>query len=95
VREAAVIGVPDEYRGGTVKAFVSLRPGETASEADLISFCKELMAALWVYRARYFNTISAPPPNGAWAYTTHSVRTTSESSALNRSDLSSVSAHKT
>ena len=23
------------------------------------------MAALWVYRARYFNTVSAPPPNGA------------------------------
>ena len=30
VREAAVVGVPDEYRGETVKAFVSLRPGETA-----------------------------------------------------------------
>ena len=27
VREAAVVGVPDEYRGETVKAFVSLRPG--------------------------------------------------------------------
>ena len=30
VREAAVVGVPDEYRGETVKAFVSLRPGEAA-----------------------------------------------------------------
>ena len=28
VREAAVVGVPDEYRGETVKAFVSLRPGQ-------------------------------------------------------------------
>jgi long-chain acyl-CoA synthetase len=45
VREAAVIGIPDEYRGETVKAFVSLRPGETAAEADLITFCKERMAA--------------------------------------------------
>ena len=27
VREAAVVGIPDEYRGETVKAFVSLRPG--------------------------------------------------------------------
>ena len=45
VREAAVVGVPDEYRGETVKAFVSLRPGESATEADLIAFCKERMAA--------------------------------------------------
>ena len=45
VREAAVIGVPDEYRGETVKAFVSLRPGAEASEAELIAFCKERMAA--------------------------------------------------
>jgi long-chain acyl-CoA synthetase len=45
VREAAVIGIPDEYRGETVKAFVSLRPGEEATEADLIAFCKERMAA--------------------------------------------------
>jgi len=45
VRESAVIGVPDEYRGETVKAFVSLRPGEEVSEAELIAFCKERMAA--------------------------------------------------
>ena len=45
MREAGVIGVPDEYRGETVKAFVSLRPGTTATEAELIAFCKERMAA--------------------------------------------------
>jgi long-chain acyl-CoA synthetase len=45
VREAAVVGVPDEYRGETVKAFVSLKPGESVSEEALISFCKERMAA--------------------------------------------------
>jgi len=45
VREAAVVGVPDEYRGETVKAFVSLRQGESASEDELIAFCKERMAA--------------------------------------------------
>jgi long-chain acyl-CoA synthetase len=37
--------VADQYRGETVKAFVSLRPGRTATEDELIAFCKERMAA--------------------------------------------------
>jgi long-chain acyl-CoA synthetase len=45
VHEAAVVGVPDEYRGETVKAFVSCNPGTTVSEAELIQFCKQQMAA--------------------------------------------------
>ncbi len=45
VREAAVVGVPDVYRGETVKAFVSLRPGKTATAEELISFCRSQMAA--------------------------------------------------
>jgi long-chain acyl-CoA synthetase len=45
VREAAVVGVPDQYRGETVKAFVSLRPGRNATEDELIAFCRERMAA--------------------------------------------------
>ena len=45
VREAAVVGVPDAYRGETVKAFVSLRPGKTATAEELISFCRSQMAA--------------------------------------------------
>jgi long-chain acyl-CoA synthetase len=45
VREAAVIGVPDTYRGETVKAFVSLRPGQQAEPDELIAFCKERMSA--------------------------------------------------
>lgn len=45
VREAAVVGVADPYRGETVKAFVSLRPGETVSIDDLIVFCKDRLAA--------------------------------------------------
>jgi long-chain acyl-CoA synthetase len=45
VREAAVVGVPDAYRGETVKAFVSLRPGERADADELIAFCRERMAA--------------------------------------------------
>ncbi|WP_430330980.1 class I adenylate-forming enzyme family protein [Rhodococcus sp. ACT016] len=45
VREAAVVGIPDEYRGETVKAFVSLAPGTSATEEELIEFCRERMAA--------------------------------------------------
>jgi long-chain acyl-CoA synthetase len=45
VREAAVVGVPDSYRGETVKAFVSLRPDQQAEPAELIEFCKQRMAA--------------------------------------------------
>jgi len=45
VREAAVVGVPDAYRGETVKAYVSLRPGHTATAEELIAFCREQMAA--------------------------------------------------
>jgi long-chain acyl-CoA synthetase len=45
VREVAVVGVPDDYRGETVKAFVSLRPGERVDADELIAFCRERMAA--------------------------------------------------
>jgi long-chain acyl-CoA synthetase len=54
VREAAVVGVPDAYRGETVKAFVSLRPGRTATEEELIAFAKERMAAYKYPRAVEF-----------------------------------------
>jgi long-chain acyl-CoA synthetase len=45
VREAAVVGVADEYRGETVKAFVSLKEGAAAGADELIAFCRERMAA--------------------------------------------------
>ena len=45
VREAAVVGVPDEKRGETVKAFVSLKAGSTATPEEIIAHCKERMAA--------------------------------------------------
>ncbi|OBJ83294.1 AMP-binding protein [Mycobacterium sp. 1245852.3] len=45
VHEAAVVGVPDPYRGENVKAYVSLKEGATCSADDLISFCKQNMAA--------------------------------------------------
>ncbi|HEY6891844.1 MAG TPA: AMP-binding protein, partial [Solirubrobacter sp.] len=45
VVEVAVVGVPDEYRGETVKAFVSLASGSTATPDDLIEFARGRLAA--------------------------------------------------
>ena len=45
VREAAVVGVPDQYRGETVHAFVSLRPGSVVTPEELIAHCKDQLAA--------------------------------------------------
>lgn len=47
VKEVGVIGVPDPYRGETVKAFVALKDGYEGkvSEEEIMNFCKEKMAA--------------------------------------------------
>lgn len=45
VREAAVVGIPDEYRGETVKAVVSLNAGAKVTPEELKAFCKARMAA--------------------------------------------------
>ncbi|MGI9557604.1 MAG: AMP-binding enzyme, partial [Solirubrobacterales bacterium] len=59
VREAAVVGAPDEYRGESVHAFVSLRPGESAEPNELIAFCGERMAAY--KRPRVVNILDELP----------------------------------
>jgi long-chain acyl-CoA synthetase len=45
VAEAVAIGVADEYRGESVKAFVVKRSGAQATEEDVQAFCKERLAA--------------------------------------------------
>jgi len=45
VLEACCIGVPDEYRGETVKAYIVLEPGETLTVDEVISYCKERLTA--------------------------------------------------
>jgi long-chain acyl-CoA synthetase len=45
VREAAVIGVADDYRGETVSGYVSLKAGATATPGELVEHCRERLAA--------------------------------------------------
>jgi long-chain acyl-CoA synthetase len=44
VAEVGVAGVTDELRGEVVRAWVVLRKGESATEADLRAFCREKLA---------------------------------------------------
>lgn len=54
VMEAAVIGVPDSYRGEHVKAFVVLKPGAEATVSDLIAHCETGLAEFKVPREIVF-----------------------------------------
>ncbi len=44
VREAAVVGVPDSYRGESVAAFVSLRPDQDVDPDELVAWCRDRLA---------------------------------------------------
>jgi long-chain acyl-CoA synthetase len=48
VLEVGVAGIPDAYRGETVKAWVVLKEGETATVDELRAWCKERLAAFKV-----------------------------------------------
>ncbi len=44
IKEAVVAGVPDPYLGETVKAYLVLKEGQTATEEEIIEFCRQRMA---------------------------------------------------
>jgi len=54
VAEVAVVGIPDEIRGETVRVVVRLKPGSVADEAELKHFCREHMADFKVPRQIVF-----------------------------------------
>ena len=44
VLEAAVIGLPDGMRGEKIAAYLILKPGESATPAEIRTFCRERLA---------------------------------------------------
>jgi long-chain acyl-CoA synthetase len=56
IAEAVTVGVPDEYRGETVKAYVVLKPGAMVTDKEIISFCKSKLAAYKIPRIVEFRT---------------------------------------
>jgi len=54
VKDVITVGIPDEYRGETVKSFVQLVEGHTATEDELRAYCREHLAAYKVPRSIEF-----------------------------------------
>ncbi|MEK6568838.1 MAG: long-chain fatty acid--CoA ligase [candidate division NC10 bacterium] len=44
VQEAVAVGLPDPYRGETVKVYIVLKEGQAATEQEIIDYCREKMA---------------------------------------------------
>ncbi len=62
VSEAVVYGIPDTYRGETVKASIVLKDGMSVTEDEIINWCRERLAA---YKTPRFVDIRAEFPKTA------------------------------
>jgi len=56
IKEVVVAGVPDPYRGETVKAYIVPKEGYTLDEGEVIEFCRQQLAAFKVPRRVEFRT---------------------------------------
>ncbi|MBI1744742.1 AMP-binding protein, partial [Candidatus Acetothermia bacterium] len=56
IREAAVLGVPDSYRGETVKAVIVPQPNETLTEREITEFCAQQLAKYKIPKLIEFRT---------------------------------------
>jgi long-chain acyl-CoA synthetase len=57
IQEAVAIGIPDEYRGETVKVFVVKKEGATLTEEQLNHYCRQNLAAYKVPRKYEFREV--------------------------------------
>ncbi|MBI2924325.1 MAG: long-chain fatty acid--CoA ligase [Verrucomicrobia bacterium] len=72
IKEAVVIGAPDEYRGETVKAVVVVKDGLALTGDEVIAFCRERLAAYKVPRLVEFR--AALPKSGVGKYLRRELR---------------------
>ncbi|HZS94495.1 MAG TPA: long-chain fatty acid--CoA ligase [Chloroflexota bacterium] len=64
VKEVAVVGIPHRFGGEIAKAFVVLKPGETATKRDIVHFASERLAKHKVPRAVEFRSELPKSPSG-------------------------------
>jgi long-chain acyl-CoA synthetase len=62
ILEACAVGIPDPYRGETIKAFVVLKPGQSLTEEEVIKYCGEKLARYKVPRMVEF--VGSLPKSG-------------------------------
>ncbi len=72
IKEAVVIGVPDAYRGETVKAFVVAKEGETLTKNEVVDFCRKQLASYKVPRIVEFR--DSLPKSGVGKYLRRALR---------------------
>ena len=44
VKDAVVVGIPQEFLGEEIKAYIVLKEGEAATAAEIIRFCREQLS---------------------------------------------------
>ena len=60
VEECIVAGVPDEYRGQTVKAYIKLKDGQSLTEKELVTFLKDKLSPIEMPKLVEFRTTPLP-----------------------------------
>src|SRR5574341_19038 len=54
VKEAVVVGIPEEFKGEMIKAYLVLKDGQTATAEEIIGFCREQLSKFKVPKSVEF-----------------------------------------